>query len=250
MTDTLSVHIEELGDKSHNVRGRAALALGTSANARAADALIRALRVERDPFVRENITWALVRVGGGVVPRLIDLLRDADASVRHHASHVLGKFADPSAVGALIEALADTDAAVVAKTALALGRIGDARAIPGLVRLVGHPSRDVESTLASVLEGFGAPAVPALVEALDSGSWQIRAQAAQILGLIGHADALAALSRRLSDSHWQIRFAALHAVSAIDGAHARLAAAALEDDPDARVRDLVKRIRPKGAHHD
>ena len=60
MNDTLNAQIGQLRHADRNVRGRSALALGAMGDPRAGDALIRAVGVETDPFVRENITWALV----------------------------------------------------------------------------------------------------------------------------------------------------------------------------------------------
>ena len=249
----LNTHLELLQHPDHNVRGRAALALRTLGDVGAVDALIRALCTEPNPFVRENITAALVRVGDVALSPLIHLLGDASPAVRHGAAHALSKIGDARAVDALIDTLQDRDVTVIAKAAFALGRIGDARAIPALVRLLGHESRELQSTLASVLEGFGLPAVPPLLDALADERWQAREQAAYILGFIGSRDAVPALTRTLSDRHWQVRFASVHALGDLGGEVSRQAVQAMHDDSDQRVRSLaqqmLKRIEMSQNYH-
>jgi HEAT repeat protein len=248
MNETFDALIEQLHHPDRNRRGRAALSLGELCDVRAVDALVPALCTEADPFVRENITWALVRTGDAALRPLLDLLRDADPLVRHHAAHVLGKIGDPRASDALIDALQDHDATVLAKAAFALGRIGDARAITALVGLLGHDSRELQSTLVTVLEGFGPPAVPALLDALQHERWQVREQAAYILGALASAAARPALMKALEDREWQVRFAALHALATLGGAGSLHAVQSMLGDGDRRVRslatDVMKRMSP------
>jgi HEAT repeat protein len=234
--------LELLQHPDHNVRNRAALALRTLGDAGAVDALIRALCTEPDPFVRETITSALVGVGDAALAPLIHLLGDASPAVRHHAAHTLSKIGDARAVDALVGTLQDHDVTVVSKAAFALGQIGDARAIPALVGLLGHESRELHSTLASVLERFGIPAVPQLLEALADGHWQAREQASYILGFIGSRDAVPALTKTLSDQHWQVRFASVHALGDLGGERSKQAVQSMHNDPDQRVRILASRM--------
>jgi HEAT repeat protein len=181
----LNTHLERLQHADHDVRGRAALALRTLGDVGAVDGLIRALCTEPSPFVRENITAALVQVV--------------------------------------------------------------------LVRLLGHQSRELQSTLASVLEGFGVPAVLPLLDMLADERWQAREQAAYILGLIGRRDAVPALTKTLSDRHWQVRFASVHALGDLGGEISRQAVQSMHDDSDPRVRSLapqmLKRIEMSQNYH-
>jgi HEAT repeat protein len=238
----LSTHIELLQHADHNVRGRAALTLRTLGDVRAVDALIRALCTEPNPFVRENITAALVSVGDAALPPLIQLLGDASRAVRHNAAHALSKIGDARAVDALIDTLQDPDVMVISKAAFALGQIGDLRAIPALVRLLGHESRELQSTLASVLERFGLPAVPQLLETLEDQHWQAREHAAYILGFIGSRDTVPALTKALSDQHWQVRFASVHALGDLGGESAKQAVQSTHNDSDPRVRSLAPKV--------
>src|SRR5262245_40276212 len=140
MKDPFEVWIDQLQHSDRNVRGRAALELGTLGDARAVGALIRALGAESNPFVSDNITRPLACMPEAAVEPLIRMLRDPDPRARFHAAHTFSKIMDPRAVDPLIDRLGDDDIAVVTKAAFALGRIGDERAIPPLAALVSHES--------------------------------------------------------------------------------------------------------------
>lgn len=225
-------------------RSAAVMELLTRDHADALPLLIEALRHEPEVLVREDITYALVRVGAAAVEPMIALLGDEDAASRHHAAHVLGKISDPRAVEALITALADDHAAVVLKAAFALSQIGDTRALPALMRQLGHENREVETMLISVLERFGAAAIPGLMQALAEGRWQVREQAADALGGIGDQAALPALVQALQDTQWQVRFAAANALGTLGGSAAWDALETLQNDPEPRVQSLAARLLP------
>lgn len=229
----------QLQHPDHMVRSRALLDLRDSDAS--LDVLIQALCTESDLLVREDLTWAIVRVGEAAVQPLIQLLDDPSAAVRHSAAHVLGKIKDARAVDALIGALNDDDAAVVLKAAFSLGQIGDEKAVPALVELVGHEHREVQFTLMRVLEDYGTPAVPLLIRTLNHAEWQVREQAADILGAIGDRDAVPALIQTLQDVHWAVRFAAVTALKELGGADAKNAIYAMLDDPEERVRVLAQK---------
>lgn len=232
--------IEQLHHPDKNVRSQAALHL--SKDPTAIHTLLERLCIEPDLNVREDITWSLVRMGEVAVQPLIELLNDAMPAVRHHVAHTLGKLGDRRAVEPLIHALQDSDEAVRLKSAFALGQIGDETAIPALVSLLDDSK--LQSTLADVLENFGESAVASLVLAFDSADWQVREQAADILGSIGSQKAVPALINALQDDFWEVRFAALMALGAIGGNEAKIALQNRQDDPEMQniVATLLKRL--------
>ena len=79
MDATLATLLDELGNADKNIRARAAVGLGTLGDSRATTALVQALGVEREFFVREYLTWALVRMGEAAFMPLLALLQDGDA---------------------------------------------------------------------------------------------------------------------------------------------------------------------------
>ncbi len=242
MSETLNTLIEELRHPDLNVRSQAALSLGKRGGTDALDALLQALGSEADTLVREDITWALVRMGEAALAPLITLLDDPNPAVRHNATHVLGKIGDVRAVEVLIHVLQDTDITVLLKAAFALGQIGDVRAIPALMQLVGHEEHEVEASVGQVLASFGEAAVPALIEATHHERWQVREQAADILGMIGGEQTVPALVAALADDDWQVRFSAVTALGYVGGVSAKAAVESMRDDRDSRVRSLTSTV--------
>lgn len=245
MTEYVKIMLEQLIHPDKNMRGPAALALGGSCVVDALDGLLARVGHEPDFYVREDITWALVRMGDKAVAPLIGLLEDKSAAVRHHAAHTLGKINDPRAVEALMSVLKDSDHMVATRAAGSLKVIGDARAIPALAGILGHAHRETQTAVTEALERFGTQAVPAVLEAMNDPRWPVREHAADVLGQIGDKTAVAALASALYDTEWQVRFAAVTALWHIGGAAATAALREMPPDVDERVRELWERVKDK-----
>jgi HEAT repeat protein len=224
-----------------NVRARAAVDLGTLADPRATTALVQALGAEPEFFVREYLTWALVRMGDRAVAPLIELVGDASPRARHGAVHTLSKIGDPRAGEALILALRDADLSVVTKAAYALGELQCTAAIPALVELAGREERELLA-----LQNFGRAVLRPLIESLGHPHWRVREQAANILGVLAQVDAVPALLRAFEDAEWQVRLAAVHSAGTLDGTEAGPAVTGMLNDPDPRVRAMASRFAPAG----
>jgi HEAT repeat protein len=237
MSQTFDSIIQELHDPNTNTRSQAVFALDKLGDNEAIlDELLKALATESDLNVREDITWALVRRKDKAIQPLIRDLTHENWHVRHNAVHVLGKIANPLATDALMKLLGDENPIVVSKTALALSQIADSKAIPALVAILSHEKPEIQSMLRDVLEGFGEKAISALAQAIQSDNWQVREQAAEVLGQIEHEESIALLSQALSDEAWQVRFAAIMGLS-YQGEKAAIHA--LQNDPNEQVRRLV-----------
>ena len=158
------------------------------------DYLLKSLR---DPEPNARIRAAQI-LGDNRDPRAVEALGEAlgdpDAGVRQNATIALGKIGAP-ALDALIAALQDPDRDVRQFAAKALGQIGDPRGIAGLVIALHDTQMDVRSQAAFALSRIGAPAVDALITALQDPDANVRANAARILGQISDARALPALER-------------------------------------------------------
>lgn len=219
----LAAYLANLVHADKNVRIEAALELGTLADPAAVPALVARLGVEPDFFVGENVTWALVRMGGDAVPPVIEVLQHGAAPARLHAAHVLSKLGDVRAVPALLHALRDDTVAVVQKAVYALGVLGDSRALPSLVAMVGTGDGTLRGVVAESVAAFGAAAVPALDGLLQSPPARtevaIRAEVAEILGTIGVEPVVPVLGALLEDLSWEVRFAAANALRRLDSPH-------------------------------
>src|SRR3982751_5157779 len=104
MNQPTTTLIEELHHPDKNVRGQAAVSLGKLDDAGMVDTLVQALITEPDMYVREDITWALVRIKDPALQPLINLLDDPNPNTRHLATHVLGKMGGEAVVDPLLHA--------------------------------------------------------------------------------------------------------------------------------------------------
>lgn len=234
--------INQLMHTDSHQRKDAVMALSQLDHPEKVTILIDALRTETDPFIREDMTYALARMGELSMPHLVQLLQDERPQVRDQAAHVLGKIGDASAVDALIDALEDENPAVVAKAAFALHQIGDTRAIQALVAQLGQPSDEVQTMLTDIIPRFGSSAIDVLNTALESDRWDVREQVIEILGSIPDERARSIIITALQDSDWRVRFMAISVLGQTQDAAVSNALAQLTDDPDTRVRKLVHHL--------
>jgi len=225
-----------------NVRIRAALDLGAAQHRAALPDLIERLGREPDFFVRENLTWAVVRMGADAIPPLLGLLAHSDAAVRLQAVHTLSKMADPAGAVALGQAVSDPEDEVARKAIFALGQMRDPAALSTLVAQVGHPEAERRNTLGTALIGFGQAALAPLQALLQHPEAQRRAHAADILGLLGDPAAAPALTEALLDGTWEVRFAALSALGHLPGEEARRGIEQAAQFADSRLRAVAQRL--------
>ncbi|UQN09445.1 HEAT repeat domain-containing protein [Deinococcus sp. QL22] len=225
-----------------NVRIRAALDLGAAQHRAALPTLIERLGCEPDFFVRENLTWAIVRMGVEAVPPLLGLLEHSDAAVRLQSVHALSKLADPVSVAALGQAVRDPDDEVARKAIFALGQLGHSGALSTLVAEVGHPDNERRNTLSRALMEFRQDALFPLRELLQHPEARRRAHAADILGLLGESAAAPALTEALLDHTWEVRFAALSALGHLTGEEARQGIEQATQLADSRLRAVAQRL--------
>lgn len=146
----------------------------------------------------EVIRHAAINALGGTlalrkpaVAPLAALLKDGNPAVRQRAAHALGRLG-PDAAEALPALLAATRAADGDPIfANALAQIGPA-ALPSLLAALKESDGANSAWVLRAMRGFGAPAVPVLIEALQQPNPAIRASAAATLGAMGR-DASAAI---------------------------------------------------------
>lgn len=213
----------------HQVRLRAALRLGTLADPTVAAELVALLVAESDPFVRETLTWVVVRQAEATLPHLVNALDREDTS-RVQVLHALSKIRDPDTVEHVLPLVDDPHPEVAAKAWWALGRTGTADAAPALLHHLGGADDERRHALTRALEQLGEPAVPGLAVALSHEDPTVRRHAAEALAAVG-SPALGALDAL---------------VAAAEGTDRELAMLALEalaplDDP--RVDEVLTRMR-------
>lgn len=249
---TMTTHnaVTDLLHPDKNVRIRAALDLGATQHRDALPDLMERLGHEPDFFVRENLTWAIVRMGPDAVPLLLGLLERPDAATRLQAVHTLSKIADPASAAGLKLAVNDLDDEVARKAIFALGQMGHPDALHTLMAGVGYPDPERRNTLSTALVAFGHAALPPLLKVLRHPEAPRRAHAADILGLLGNPVAAPALTEALLDDIWEVQFAALSALGHLPGEDAQRGIEQAAQLTDPRLRAVALRLladRPEQA---
>lgn len=170
-----SVHAQE--------RLRAAMDAGTAPQPAFIPLLLAQCRIEPDFYVRETLTWALVRHDhDDVLPLVLAELDSPIPQARSQALHTLSKVGDVRAWPAItLEHVADADdeiARTAWRAAAALAPL-DARAelAHTLATQFARGDRDVRRSLSRALLELGAEAAPAVYTASQSTNSDISAHA-------------------------------------------------------------------------
>jgi len=166
-------------------RLQAALAAGTTPRPTYVDILIDRCAVEPDFFVRDTLTWALMRHDPQItVGRLIDELGSVFPQARSQALHTLSKIRDPRTWSAITPALLEDDEDQVARAAwrTAAGCVpaDEAPALAErLAKQFGRGDRDVQQSLTRAFSTIGEPAIGAAerTAASDGADRGVRAHA-------------------------------------------------------------------------
>lgn len=229
-----------------------------------------------DPEVRALACDTLARLGNtGVVPRLFEVLHDANLRVVHSATsalqalgsregrqlaadaalsdspvvrraalRILAYFGDRASLDPLLTALNDSDARVREAALQGLPYVEDKRAFEALFEAA--KSADAR-TRAVAMRALGhVPNDPERACSLlmlgigDADAW-VRYYACQSLGRLAYAPAATQVAKLLEDPAGQVRVAAIEALSHLhsEDAHAALRQAAASDDADVKRAALV-----------
>ncbi|MFD7840757.1 HEAT repeat domain-containing protein [Streptomyces sp. NPDC059761] len=185
-----------LEDNRPSVRLRAALAIGSTPDARSVERLVERCAVEPDFSVREMLTWALTRHAASItVPRLIDELRSEGAQARSQALHTLSKIGDrrawPAITGALLSDADDEVARSAWRAAVVLVPEGEEPELAGaLTAQLGRGGRDTQLSLSRALIALGeAAALPALRPSMTHPDPRVRHHAMATERLLRDPDA-------------------------------------------------------------
>lgn len=162
-----------LGAEASSVRLQAAMAAGSAPDPALLETLVERCAVEPDFFVRDMLTWALIRLPADLtLPRLREELLSGRAQARSQALHTLSKTGDRRAYAWITRALlhdADDEVARTAwRAAVALAPWDEeerARLTGALVEQLGRGDRDVRLSLSRALVDLGDDIRPALEKA-------------------------------------------------------------------------------------
>jgi HEAT repeat protein len=175
--------LQGLENSDSSVRLRAALAVGTTPDPRFVDKLIERCAIEPEFYVREMLTWALLRHASSLtIPKLVDELRSERAQARSQALHTLSKIGDRRAWPAITRALltdADDEVARSAwRAAVALVPAGEESELAGvLATQLGRGERDTQLSLSRALIALGEVVMPTLRAAMTDPDPRVRQHA-------------------------------------------------------------------------
>lgn len=175
--------LDALAAANPSVRLQAVLTVGTHPDPDLVDALVTRCAIEPDFFVRDMLTWALVRLPVEItVPRLRAELRSERAQSRSQALHTLSKIGDrgvwPAITRSLLHDADDEVARSAWRAAVVLVPAGDREQLAAdLAAQLGRSDREVQLSLSRALIALGEVIEPALHQALASADPTVRAHA-------------------------------------------------------------------------
>ena len=204
-------------DVDPNMRSVAAEALGKLGCLAARPALTRTLL----PSIRWRAAGAMVvAISLGMQRHYLTLesiftLENQEAQTA--AAIALGRLGDSAARPALERALRDASIEVRVAAAIALGHLGDPLARPALERALQYEKTNVGKAAVMALGQLGdSAALPVLesvlVNSVANYTWEVRTEAAKVLGEIGGIAAFSTLLHALQDSQSFVRDAAKEAI--------------------------------------
>jgi HEAT repeat protein len=178
-----------------SVRLAAALGAGCDPHPDYVETLVERCAVEPDFFVRDMLSWALIRNDrAAVTDRLLAELTSATPQARSQALHTLSKVGDPAVWPAITSDLlfdADDDVARAAwRTAAGLvPEASRGQLAADLATQLGRGGREVRLSLSRALVLLGDAALPVLARAGASTDEVVRAHAAATLRLMEDPEA-------------------------------------------------------------
>jgi HEAT repeat protein len=190
--------IAALADGNESVRLKAALAIGSDPKPEpgVVDMLVDRCAVEPNFYVRDMLTWALIRFPAEItVPRLLVELRSECAQARSQALHTLSKIKDAGAWPAITRLLLrDPDDEVARsawRAAVVLVPEGQEKGLAEeLAAQLGRGNREMQLSLSLALVALGEAAIGQILQqAMTSDDPRVRAHARATERLLREPDA-------------------------------------------------------------
>ncbi|MFF1700158.1 HEAT repeat domain-containing protein [Streptomyces sp. NPDC058257] len=163
--------VDALSAKDPSVRLRAAMAVGSTPDPGLLEALVERCAVEPDLFVRDTLSWALMRYSPEItLPRIRRELDSESTQARSQALHTLSKIGDKGAWDWITwDMLRDADdetARTAWRVAVSLVPEGEEKDLTDeLVTQLGRGNRSLRLSLSRALADLGDVVEPALEKA-------------------------------------------------------------------------------------
>ncbi|WP_019594433.1 HEAT repeat domain-containing protein [Thioalkalivibrio sp. ALM2T] len=237
--DIADALLAALGDSDEAVRNAAAHALADLKDTDAAQPLLDALQGSDDPFVIVGILGALkpMRLAESGEPALA-FLQHTDAGVRREAVSVLGWLRSPANLPVLMERAREDVDPEVRRVAVSALSYGDPDSIGGaLLAGLQDENWQVRTEAASMIGKLRLKAaLQTLIEATRDSFWQVREKAVEALGTLRDPQAVEAVGVCTDDPVSNLRKAAVGALGEIGDSRAQAYVESALDDPDPDVR--------------
>jgi hypothetical protein len=189
-----------------------------------AAAIVQAALHDPDAEVRQSAAWLVADLPESA-PTTMRALETAasqgDTTLRAHAGEPLGHACAISDRALPLLLVLARDPAPTVRTAAGVGLQAVMRVWPGqvpaLVAAFSTSDAELRFDVGEALIPAGVSAVPAMIDQLASPDWNVRANAARVLGQIGETDGAvaAALAARVDDPDFRVRQYTLRALEAL-----------------------------------
>ncbi len=160
---------------------------------------LRQAVAQGDDAAAEAAVQALLQDPQAALTPLLQLAQAEDPDLRWWAVRALAEICDPRVPPRLHAALHDPDPAVRQAAALGLRLQPTPDAVEDLIALLAGEDRLLARLAADALIAIGPPAVPALIQAIETGHPHGRVPAARALAAIGDTRAIPTLFALLDD---------------------------------------------------
>jgi hypothetical protein len=175
--------LDALAAENSSTRLQAVMAVGMRSDPELVDALVARCAIEPDFFVRDMLTWALIRLPAEItVPRLLPELGSATTQARSQALHTLSKIGDttiwPAITRSLLQDPDDEVARTAWRTAVILVPDNERESLAtNLATQLGRGDRVLQLSLSRAMIDLGDVIGPALQPGLASTKPAVRAHA-------------------------------------------------------------------------
>jgi HEAT repeat protein len=154
----------------------------------------------------------------GAGKALLQVLSEAQGTLRLRIVRALGFVREDAAVRPLIELLADPSVDIRIQAARSLGNIADTAAAPALVKALGDSDVEVREAAARALGACGsAKDVDALAPLLKDGNRLLRMAVIGSIGKLGTASALPLLQAQMNDTDPSYKRVVVKAIGSLKG---------------------------------
>jgi HEAT repeat protein len=220
---------------SRSEHGRAAIAVAGWLGEPALETLMASLG---STVLKAAVDAAVLRLGAGAVPALLQRLPAESRDVRLHAIALLGRLGERSATKPLAALLQSHDTEIVKTSLEALTRIADPQAIDAVIPLFGHEDFMVRQEALAAVQAAGDERIESsLRPALKDPDPRVRECALRVAGYFGFAGCGPEITSALDDPNEDVRRAAIEQLPLIESADAadRLVSALRGETPRNRA---------------